>query len=119
MGMAYRYLAFGGPAMPTFYASSSINCTLRSCLLFPLTFLSNAFVPSEGLPTPLRVFAEWNPVTALVTSARQLFGNVPAGTPVGDAWPAQHPIPTVIVGIVVLLLVFVPLSIRRFATLNR
>jgi ABC-2 type transport system permease protein len=88
-------------------------------ILFPLTFLSNAFVPSEGLPTPLRIFAEWNPVTALVTSARQLFGNVPAGTPVGDAWPAQHPIPTVIAGIVVLLLIFVPLSIRRFATLDR
>lgn len=88
-------------------------------ILFPLTFISNAFVPSENLPTPLRIFAEWNPVSALVQSARELFGNVPPGTPVGDAWPAQNPIATVIIGVVVLLAVFVPLSIRTFATLSR
>jgi len=88
-------------------------------ILFPITFISNAFVPSERLPEPLRVFAEWNPVSALVQSARELFGNVPPGTPVGDAWPAQNPIATVLIGVVVLLLVFVPLSIRKFATLSR
>lgn len=52
-------------------------------------------------------------------SARELFGNVPPGTPVGDAWTAQNPIATVLIGVVVLLLVFVPLSIRKFATLSR
>lgn len=88
-------------------------------VLFPLTFISNAFVPSENLPGPLRVFAEWNPVSALVQSARELFGNVPPGTPVGDAWTAQNPIATVLLGVIVLLLVFVPLSIRKFATLSR
>lgn len=54
-------------------------------ILFPLTFISNAFVPSENLPGPLRVFAEWNPVSALVQAARVLFGNVPADAPVADA----------------------------------
>ena len=88
-------------------------------ILFPLTFISNAFVPSENLPTPLRIFAEWNPVSSLVQSARELFGNVPPGTPAGDAWTAQNPIATVLIGVVVLLLVFVPLSIRKFATLSR
>ena len=88
-------------------------------VLFPLTFISNAFVPSENLPTPLRIFAEWNPVSSLVQSARELFGNVPPGTPVGDAWTAQNPIATVLIGVAVLLLVFVPLSIRKFATLSR
>lgn len=88
-------------------------------VLFPLTFISNAFVPSENLPTPLRVFAEWNPVSALVQSARQLFGNVPPGTPVGDAWPAQNPIATVLIGVVVVLIIFVPLSIRKFARISR
>ncbi|MAT17876.1 MAG: ABC transporter [Leifsonia sp.] len=88
-------------------------------ILFPLTFISNAFVPSENLPTPLRIFAEWNPVSSLVQSARELFGNVPPGTPTGDAWTAQNPIATVLIGVVVLLLVFVPLSIRKFATLSR
>jgi ABC-2 type transport system permease protein len=88
-------------------------------ILFPLTFISNAFVPSENLPTPLRIFAEWNPVSSLVQSARELFGNVPPGTPAGDAWTAQNPIATVLIGVVVLLLVFIPLSVRKFATLSR
>lgn len=88
-------------------------------ILFPLTFISNAFVPSERLPEPLRIFAEWNPVSSLVQSARELFGNVPPGTPVGDAWTAQNPIATVLIGVVVLLVVFVPLSIRKFASLSR
>lgn len=88
-------------------------------ILFPLTFISNAFVPSENLPTPLRIFAEWNPVSSLVQAARELFGNVPPGTPVGETWPTQHPIETVLIGVAVLLLVFVPLSIRKFARLTR
>ncbi len=87
-------------------------------VLFPLTFISNAFVPSENLPTPLRIFAEWNPVSSLVQAARELFGNVPPGTPVPDAWTAQHPIVTVLIGIALLLVVFVPLSIRKFRSLS-
>ena len=88
-------------------------------ILFPLTFISNAFVPSENLPTPLRIFAEWNPVSSLVQSARELFGNVPPGTPVPDTWTGQNPIATVLIGVAVLLVVFVPLSIRKFASLSR
>jgi ABC-2 type transport system permease protein len=86
-------------------------------ILFPLTFISNAFVPSETLPEPLKTFAEWNPVSALVQAARQLFGNL--GTaPIPDVWPMQHPIETVLIGIVVLLVVFVPLCIRKFASIS-
>lgn len=87
-------------------------------ILFPLTFISNAFVQSSTLPTPLRIFAEWNPVSALVQAARQLFGNIPAGTPVADVWTQQHPIATILIGIAVLLLVFVPLSIRKFSSIS-
>lgn len=83
-------------------------------VLFPITFISNAFVPSDTLPTPLRIFAEWNPVSALVQSARELFGNVPPGAPVGDAWPQQHPIATVLLGVVFMLAIFVPLAIRKY-----
>jgi ABC-2 type transport system permease protein len=88
-------------------------------ILFPLTFISNAFVPSENLPGPLQVFAEWNPVSALVQGARELFGNVPAGAPVSDAWPLQYPLLYVPIFALLLLAVFVPLSIRRFARLSR
>ncbi|HKX74603.1 MAG TPA: ABC transporter permease, partial [Acidimicrobiia bacterium] len=45
-------------------------------VIMPLTFVSNAFVPSQNLPTPLRIFAEWNPVSAVTQAARNLFGNV-------------------------------------------
>ncbi|MDA9917692.1 ABC transporter permease [Pontimonas sp.] len=87
-------------------------------ILFPLTFISNAFVPSDTLPTPLRVFAEWNPVSALVQAARELFGNVPPGIPVGDTWTAQNPIATVLIGMGVMLAIFVPLSIRKFQSIS-
>jgi len=83
-------------------------------ILFPLTFLSNAFVPSDTLPAPLRVFAEFNPVSSLVQAARNLFGNTPPGAPEPDAWTLQNPEITVLVGIAVVLVVFVPLAVRKF-----
>ena len=87
-------------------------------VLFPITFISNAFVPANTLPGPLRVFAEWNPVSALVQASRELFGNVPEGLPVGETWTAQHPIATVLIGIAVMLAIFVPLSVRKFASIS-
>jgi len=83
-------------------------------VLFPLTFLSNAFVPSDSLPAPLRVFAEFNPVSSLVQAARNLFGNTPPGAPQPDAWTLQNPEITVLAGIAVVLAIFVPLAIRKF-----
>ena len=83
-------------------------------ILFPLTFLSNAFVPAETLPEPLRTIAEYNPVSALVLTARELFGNVPPEYPAPDVWTLQNPIATVLIGVALMLLVFVPLAIRKF-----
>lgn len=86
-------------------------------ILFPLTFISNAFVQTSRLPGPLQVFADWNPVSALVQAARSLFGNV--GTaPVPDAWPMQHAVATVLIGAAVMLAVFVPLCIRKFESIS-
>jgi ABC-2 type transport system permease protein len=87
-------------------------------ILFPLTFISNAFVPSDTLPGPLRVIAEINPVSALVLGARQLFGNVPEGTPVPSAWTLQNPILTVLIGAAIMLIIFVPLSITKFKQIS-
>ena len=44
-------------------------------VIFPLTFVSNVFVPPETLPAWLQPFAEWNPVSALTAATRELFGN--------------------------------------------
>ncbi|ROP74287.1 ABC transporter permease [Curtobacterium sp. PhB115] len=86
-------------------------------ILFPLTFISNAFVPSDTLPLVLRVFAEWNPVSSLVQAARQLFGNV-GSAPVPDIWTMQHPILTVLIGITVMLVVFVPWSVNKYTRIS-
>lgn len=82
-------------------------------VLFPLTFISNAFVQSQNLPGPLQTFADWNPVSALVQAARSLFGNVGAA-PVPDAFPMQHPVATVLVGSAVMMAIFVPLAVARY-----
>jgi ABC-2 type transport system permease protein len=87
-------------------------------ILFPLTFLSNAFVPSDTLPTPLRIFAEYNPVSALVQAARELFGNIPAEAPVSDVWTQQNPVLTVLIGITIMLVIFVPASIWKFRQIS-
>lgn len=48
-------------------------------LIFPLTFASSAFVPTEGMPTVLRVFAENQPVTQVIDAIRALLNGMPMG----------------------------------------
>ncbi len=43
--------------------------------LFPLAIVSNALVPTQGMPAWLQVIANWNPVSAVTAAARTLFGN--------------------------------------------
>lgn len=84
-------------------------------VMFPLTFLANTFVPLDNLPTVLKVFAEWNPVSAVTKAARDLFGNKdPMGTAASTAWSMQHPVATSLIWVVVILAIFVPLSLRQY-----
>jgi ABC-2 type transport system permease protein len=82
--------------------------------IFPLTFIANTFVDSTNLPGPLRVVAEWNPVSAATQAARELFGNTNPAVPGPDAWPLQHPVVTSFAWIAVILAIFVPFSIYRY-----
>jgi ABC-2 type transport system permease protein len=84
-----------------------------SILVFPVTMLSNVFVPTAGMPVWLRAIADWNPVSALATAVRELFGNPSA--PANGAWPLLHPILASVGWMVLLLVVFVPLCVRRYA----
>jgi ABC-type polysaccharide/polyol phosphate export permease len=60
--------------------------------IFPLTFVASTFVPVTTLPSGLRQFAEWNPVTSLAGALRQLFAN-PGGTAAPhSSWPLVHPV---------------------------
>ena len=80
--------------------------------LFPLTFMSNAFVPISSMPGWLQAFAAFNPISTLVLATRELFGN-PTG-PIPDYWPMENPQAYTIISCVVLIAVFASLSVRRY-----
>ncbi|MFD3514137.1 ABC transporter permease [Streptomyces sp. NPDC058657] len=84
--------------------------------LFPLTFISNAFVPVDGMPSFLQHVAEWNPFSATVQAARELFGNTIEGRPVSvtGAWPMEHPVLASLIWSVVIILVFRTLAVRKY-----
>lgn len=83
-------------------------------VIFPLTFVSNAFVPTESFDGVLRTFVLWNPVSTLTQACRELFGNLGAGVPVPDSWPMQHPVVYTLLWVALILAVFVPLSVRQY-----
>lgn len=82
--------------------------------LFPLTFISNAFVPSQNMPSLLQHIADWNPFSATVQASRELFGNIPPNYPVPDAWPMQHPALASLLWSIVIIAVFRTLAVRRY-----
>ncbi|NMM91709.1 ABC transporter [Rhodococcus sp. SRB_17] len=83
-------------------------------VIFPLSFIANTFVETTNLPGPLKVIAEWNPVSALTQAVRELFGNTNPAMTVPDAWPLQNPIVASLLWTGGLLIVFVPFAIRRY-----
>lgn len=84
-------------------------------LMFPLTFVANTFAPTSNMPDWLRPIAEWNPVSALTASCRELWGNNgDLATVPGAAWPLQHPELASIGWSIIFTAVFAPLAIRAF-----
>ena len=83
-------------------------------VIFPVTFIANTFVPSENLPGVLRAFAEWNPISALTQAVRELFGNIPSGTPDPTVWPLQNPVIYTLIWGVVIIAIFAPLANLRY-----
>ena len=81
--------------------------------LFPLTFISNAFVPSRTCRPWLRHIAEWNPFSATVQACRELFGN-PGGLRRPDAWPMEHPVLASLIWSVLIIVVFRTLAVRKY-----
>ena len=82
--------------------------------LFPLTFISNAFVDANQMPTFLRHIAEWNPFSATVQACRELFGNLPPGFQAPDAWPMQHPVWASLIWSVLIIALFRTLAVRKY-----
>jgi len=82
-------------------------------VFLPLTFISSAFVPTQGMPGWLQPVAEWNPMSALAASCRHLFGNPNPAASV-HAWPMQHPELAVICWAVGMLVVFAPIAVHLY-----
>ena len=85
--------------------------------IFPMTFVSNAFVPTSTLPDWLRPVAEWNPVSALVAAMRELWGN--PNPFAADSFPGEHPVLLSVIWCVVLIGVFAPLGVGRYRSQSR
>jgi ABC-2 type transport system permease protein len=83
--------------------------------LFPLTFGANAYVSVQDLPGVLHAAADWNPLSAVITACRELFGN-PTGLPADPAWPLAHPALASVVWCVAIAAVCLPLAVRRYTS---
>ena len=86
---------------------------LAFLFVFPLAFVSNAFAPTQAMPTVLATIAEWNPVSAVTAAVRDLFGN-PNPSALVDAWPMQHPVQATLLWSIAILAVCVPLATRMY-----
>ena len=101
IGYAFSWVfAFLGLAASSPEAANAYGFTI----LFPVTFLSSAFVPVDSMPSWLQPVAENNPFTTMVDAARALFVGTPAGS---DIWLA-------IVWSIVIAVVFGTLAIWRY-----
>jgi len=121
VGLGFLFLLFFGYALSWIGALVGLSAkdartvsNISFLVTFPLTFLSNAFAPTTGMPRALQYFAEWNPVSTMVAACRELFGlkNVFGAT--AGSFPSEHPLITSLFYIVVIMLIFVPLALRKY-----
>src|ERR1700678_4503820 len=116
LGLALLFgyaFTWGGILLGMVLRSPEAAQQLGFILFLPLTFISSAFVSTQGMPGWLQPVADWNPMSALAAACRKLFGNPnPAATV--HAWPMQHPELAVVAWSLGMLLVFAPLAVRQF-----
>ena len=81
---------------------------------FPLTFLSNAFAPTTGMPRALQYFAEWNPVSTMVAACRELFGLENQFGATAGSFPSENPLLTSFIYMLIFMAIFIPISVRKY-----
>lgn len=81
---------------------------------FPLTFLSNAFAPTTGMPRPLQYVAEWNPVSTMVAACRQLFGLENQFGATAGSFPSENPLTMSFIYMGLIMIVFIPMSVKKY-----
>ncbi|MGH9080897.1 MAG: ABC transporter permease [Acidimicrobiales bacterium] len=82
-------------------------------ILFPLAFVSNAMVPTQHMPSWLATMADWNPVSAVTSACRHLFGNPNPSASI-HAWPMQHPVWAALAWSLAILVVSGPLAAHLY-----
>jgi ABC transporter DrrB family efflux protein len=102
-----------GMNVPTVEVGQQVIFTV----LFPITFISNVFVPPQTLPTWLQPFAEWNPTSTLTAAVRELWGN-PSPT-VSNSLASTEPVLVTLIWVVVIVAIFAPLSVRKYRSISR
>lgn len=83
--------------------------------LFPITFIASTFVPVASMPGPLKVVAQWNPVTTLSDALRELFGNPNTPTEAGDPWSIAHPVGYTWLWIIGIVVICAPVAVRTYS----
>ena len=106
-------LTWAGVCLAMVLRSVEAAQQLGFIVFLPMTFISNAFVPTQGMPGWLRLIADWNPFSAVAAACRQLFGN-PNPSALIPAWPMQHPELAVLLWSAVLLAVCAPLAVHLY-----
>ncbi len=93
------------------------SITAVQVLVWPVGFLSSAFVATSTMPDWLGTIAQWNPLSATATAARSLFGNPDPSTTA--TWIGNHSVLMAIIAPLLLTAIFLPLSAHRYRTLAR
>jgi ABC-2 type transport system permease protein len=102
-----------GTMVPTVEVANQVAFTV----IFPVTFLSNVFVPTQSLPSWLQPVAEWNPTSALTAATRDLWGN--PNPFAASGLPAEHPALLTLVWVAIIVGVFAPLAVSRYRSMSR
>jgi ABC-2 type transport system permease protein len=103
-----------GLSVPTVEVAQQVGFTV----LFPITFISNVFVATSTLPDWLQPVAEWNPTSTLTASLRELWGN-PSPATGSTSFAAQEPVIVTLAWVVLVVVVFGMLGVRKYRSMNR
>lgn len=101
---------WAGVLMGMLVRSSDAMQGIGFALVFPLSFLAGTFVPISGMRAVPRAIGEWDPLSALVASVRQITQGIHAH----GSWQLEHPIVAMIGWCALIICICVPLALRRF-----
>lgn len=99
-----------GVLMGMIVRSSDAMQGIGFAIVLPLSFLAGTFVPIKGMPVVFRAIGEWDPLSSLVAAIR----HVAQGTNVSGSWQLSHPVVSMIGWCVLIIVICVPLALRRF-----